>query len=488
MKMRISCSLLAALMLLSLMPGNVRAAKQEPLVLHRQERRDFTSDDGTILYYYDQDGRCVYEKWEDKELTVEYTYSAENVLKKKIVFNKATLMEETIYDDHGNPWRTTTHSPDHGVTTYENTYDALGRMTECVMTTQTGATQECVQSNWTYGDGLPVLYRKGDTFTMGSYEQDGKTSNGAEPILWQVLETKGSKVLAISVDGLETRAFHGKLTSAQWKTCDLRSWLNKDFLNGTFTQEESTRIQSTSTEKVSDKVFLLSQEEAEKYFESNEQRVCKPSDYAAAQKPITLATTGGGTWLLRSAGTKNNTIASVYGNGRIESDSVSITNSKVLVRPAMWVDTSGMKESIVRYHSTTEYTVKQNGDRAIQSKERYTYDEYGGLTQYYVEATDRYTRNYDYTNTYFMDQLIRSNSVCTDYDDPQGDSESECYYSYDLDGRLIRKMHLTSGGAGTYEETWEYDDLGNLLTYVEQGLEREVNEYVPLSQAQRKSK
>ena len=38
----------------------------------------------------------------------------------------------------------------------------------------------------------------GDSFTLGTYEQDGKTDNGTENIKWLVLAKEDDRVLAIS--------------------------------------------------------------------------------------------------------------------------------------------------------------------------------------------------------------------------------------------------------------------------------------------------
>ena len=37
--------------------------------------------------------------------------------------------------------------------------------------------------------------KRGDVITMGTYEQDGNTKNGAEPIEWMVLDEKPSRHL-----------------------------------------------------------------------------------------------------------------------------------------------------------------------------------------------------------------------------------------------------------------------------------------------------
>lgn len=57
----------------------------------------------------------------------------------------------------------------------------------------------------------------GQTVSMGSYEQDGNTANGAEPISWIVLDVRGDKALLISQYCLDAAQFHSKQTAVTWE-------------------------------------------------------------------------------------------------------------------------------------------------------------------------------------------------------------------------------------------------------------------------------
>lgn len=125
----------------------------------------------------------------------------------------------------------------------------------------------------------------GDTVFFGEYEQDNDTSNGKESIAWLVLDKKDDFVLVISKYILEDKPFG--TSDDTWETCFLRKWLNSDFINAAFGTEDQNKIQSTyvtadknpyynkedsgnSGNATTDKVFLLSVPEAEKYFSSSE--------------------------------------------------------------------------------------------------------------------------------------------------------------------------------------------------------------------------
>lgn len=86
---------------------------------------------------------------------------------------------------------------------------------------------------------LKVLYN-GENFTFGSYEQDGNTANGKEPINWIVMgrvydtSTKTSSLCLISEKVLDVKS----IGSSTWDNSSLRSWLNNEFYNTTFSSFE----------------------------------------------------------------------------------------------------------------------------------------------------------------------------------------------------------------------------------------------------------
>ena len=87
------------------------------------------------------------------------------------------------------------------------------------------------------------------------YEGDKKISivNGKpilnpvkeQPIEWLVLAEKENRILLISKYILEYMRFNDWDTfDVFWNNCSLNTWLNTEFLNGHFTQEEKSRINS----------------------------------------------------------------------------------------------------------------------------------------------------------------------------------------------------------------------------------------------------
>ena len=136
--------------------------------------------------------------------------------------------------------------------------------------------------------------RPGDIMSLGSYEQDDQ-ANGTEPIRWRVLTVTddGSKALLMSVYSLDNIQYDAYSESQGWEESSLRAWLNGEFYDAAFTGEEKLLICAVSawdtfsfTDAASgsaDRVFCLSQSDAEQLFSGNTDRQAKNSVYAEAQ-------------------------------------------------------------------------------------------------------------------------------------------------------------------------------------------------------------
>ena len=98
-------------------------------------------------------------------------------------------------------------------------------------------------------------------------ETEGKIYFGmynGEAIAWTILHTDNDKMLMIAESPVATLSFHNTLQKVTWETSDIRNWLNNDFLKD-FSTEQKERILESAADDISDKVFLLSQEEYEQY-------------------------------------------------------------------------------------------------------------------------------------------------------------------------------------------------------------------------------
>ncbi len=180
---------------------------------------------------------------------------------------------------------------------------------------------------------------------FGSYPQNNGSTK--EPIEWLVLEMKGNEVLLISRYGLDCKPYNHEFSGITWENCDLRNWLNHEFLKAAFSAEEQRRIILTEVtndanqkyhtrggNNTRDHVFCLSLAEAKLYFKNDSERRCRPT---AQAKVHGAYSSGDGYcwWWLRSPGI-NQGFASNLGTGGALSpigDSVSLGCSAV--RPAL---------------------------------------------------------------------------------------------------------------------------------------------------------
>ena len=136
---------------------------------------------------------------------------------------------------------------------------------------------------------IPVTIEKGDIIKFGDYPQD--SYGGESPIEWLVLDVKNNEAFLISRYGLDCKQYNHEFTNITWENCDLRKWLNNDFIKSAFSEQEAKRIKVSdlknnnssygiSGNDTKDRIFCLSVTEAEQYFTNDSDRICKPTDYA----------------------------------------------------------------------------------------------------------------------------------------------------------------------------------------------------------------
>jgi len=158
---------------------------------------------------------------------------------------------------------------------------------------------------------------------------------------WIVLAVDDGKALLISEFVLlpfEYSFYDGEDTATTWEECSLRQYLNGDFFNSTFETLEQNRIIETAVRNsdnpdkgtpgggdTTDKIFLLSIEEAKQYFPDNPARIAFDTNGTAAR------------WWLRSPGYLSGFAAYVRSGGPIDPNGHPIILGTIGVRPALWL-------------------------------------------------------------------------------------------------------------------------------------------------------
>ena len=160
----------------------------------------------------------------------------------------------------------------------------------------------------------------GDSVTFGSYQ--------GEEITWTIIDVdENGRALVVADKILDAMMFDDDIT-ASYKDSDVRAWLNGEFVNSAFTDDQSSIILTTEIDgdaEMQDEVFLLSKTEAAGLSE----RVKSVTDYAGTQYANNW-------WWLRSYtnnGT-NNLVDRVKNDG---TDHAQKGNQVGGIVPAMWI-------------------------------------------------------------------------------------------------------------------------------------------------------
>lgn len=200
------------------------------------------------------------------------------------------------------------------------------------------------------------MYQIGDMVLLGSTEQDGENS-AKELIEWQIISASDDAYLLISKYGLVYKPFQEDNSGSTWEKSSLRSWLNNEFVNDCFSQEEQQYIYVSQIRNdnnpsyytdggsvTQDRVFCISVDESIKYFDGPEDRIARPTEYAISTFKGQEAHRDGDYWWLRTPGHTNTEVMNVrgYGSDSGEAGSVNYFGSHVygngvMVRPAMWI-------------------------------------------------------------------------------------------------------------------------------------------------------
>lgn len=211
-----------------------------------------------------------------------------------------------------------------------------------------------------------------DIYTLGTYPQG--TNGKAEPIHWIILDRQDDRMLLLSDKVLDTRVYHheyankdGAIQHTTWKDCDIRRWLNTDFVEQAFTERDREALIRTTLdnpdnpvlgtrggESTIDQVFLLSMADVLKYFDSTGRKwgpddydefsllICKLDDHRATgyltdyvREQPGRYTFAGFPWWLRTPGLNGNAVC--VGEDGIDVHGGNVDNNRIGVRPALWI-------------------------------------------------------------------------------------------------------------------------------------------------------
>ena len=189
-------------------------------------------------------------------------------------------------------------------------------------------------------------YKVGKTIEFGNYPQD---KDGTEkPIEWIVMKNEGNQVLLLSKYVLDAKPYNNEeWGDVTWETSDIRQWLNNEFYTTAFNKAEKAKIQTSLTKNednskygtsggndTEDKVFLLSEKEAETLFSNDDERIAKVTGYAE-KSGVYVNEEKVAWWWLRSPGRYSSSAAVVGSDGWVYGDGSIVSGAYDGVRPAL---------------------------------------------------------------------------------------------------------------------------------------------------------
>lgn len=192
----------------------------------------------------------------------------------------------------------------------------------------------------------------GSRYIFGLYEQDNNQENGMESIPWIILDKNSDQFLITTQYCIDSMPFCNEEESGngKWEDSLVRSWLNNDFYEAVFSDAEKSCVletESTQTTNsnnnemiqsaLADKLFLLSEEEVNRYMPEDVDKQVSSTTFAENEKGCARFENGNCFWLLRTPGSTDGTVEEVSDGGVVNVDGCKIFDGQHGIRPAMWV-------------------------------------------------------------------------------------------------------------------------------------------------------
>lgn len=143
---------------------------------------------------------------------------------------------------------------------------------------------------------------------------------------------------------IELQKVHSNYDTVKWKDTYLRNWLNSTFINTAFSADEQSFIQETEISPgVTDKVFILSNNEIEEYM-GGDWDLMRPTasqrvlDRSTPNSPFFNIELERSAWWTRSS-VGISSYCYVSTDGEIYRGAQLAQNQYIGIRPAMWIET-----------------------------------------------------------------------------------------------------------------------------------------------------
>lgn len=189
---------------------------------------------------------------------------------------------------------------------------------------------------------------------------------------WVVVDTDETSALLLAKYVIEKRTYNDVRTETTWESSTMRNWLNGDYFNQSFSQEEQdcilmTHLFNNGDPETDDRVFLLSEAESGELKKLGDDIYLAGAEYnfdAEPEEGKTLHETKCG-WGLRTPATDKNGVLYVSYTGEIKGIYV---DGKDAVRPAIRMSLEDVKKYLAE-QADSEKTVEETVATNDSSKE-----------------------------------------------------------------------------------------------------------------------
>ncbi len=188
---------------------------------------------------------------------------------------------------------------------------------------------------------MPSVYL--GTFPQG---KDGEEM----PLEWDVLLCEQNFVHLVTKHVIKQMKYADELVDTPWKNSKIRHWLNSEFYENAFNDEEKAIIiekelanpgcpayKTPGSDNTRDKVFLPSITEVKNYSKYDMDRIATPTEYAKNNGLFVSVETGGSYWWLRNNGGNMYNASIVNFNGYVFEYGFYIVDERYGVRPNIWI-------------------------------------------------------------------------------------------------------------------------------------------------------
>ena len=322
----------------------------------------------------------------------------------------------------------------------------------------------------------------GDTLLLGSTLQEslhGGPVYGTAPIEWTVLARENDRVLLITKQAVCYKPYGG----SNWANSSLRSYLNEEFYEYAFTEEEKSVIipvtvpadqnpmyDSDQGDATTDRVFILSIEEAKAYLPTIGSRCCTATAYVNGEGAF-RGVNGNCNWLLRTRGIYSSDTTSVFSFGAIDYFGRYIYDESFAIRPALWIDTGSdeWKNLELIYTSLDDQALGK-----IHTMDLTHVDMILNTGRDNSSSEENDQRQEEAKNTEEVLEQIRLIYASKEYWERDSSTHMVMYAVTDLDhnGRLeIITAENYSSGNYTHLEIWEVDEDRSALVNLGSGID-----------------